>query len=320
MDYRLIINEKPKGKPLCFSYGKTKWIELTVSAAGASADCELGKDYRGQLPDCYLGNLIKEAMKRASLVYLLQFQKPLSVCSLRLEVIDTDGRSETVDIQDRFTLYSMITGKLLRPIPSEWKQHDILQIILTYQKSKERMSREIASLYAYLYSKTRQFETERFFFLWMTMNGFFAACDPANNGKDRNQMETFVLSVNSSLDVLTRDNRDRLCRMTTMFLNSVSSPIKIHNIDDQMENSFAEYIRPHIPSKKDGSRYRVSLYTLLLTDYPYYLRCRMFHANRPIELFSFKDDYELKALGIVNNLIEDYLDRNLVTLFSAEKK
>ena len=316
MKYRLVINDEPNGKPLLFSYGNTKRIELKVSSMGAIATCELKRDYRSQLPDCYLGNLIKEAMKRASLVYLLRYQKSLVIRSLRLEVkTSADSIEEAIDLQNEFTLYSMITGRLKRPISSVWKQRDILQRILTYQKSNENMSREISALYAYLFSKTKTLETERFSYLWMAMNGFFASYDPANNGKDRAQLETFVRSVNPSFDVFTRDDRDKPCKMTAFFLKSLSAPVTIESIDEDAEDSFAEYISDHIPTKKDGSKYHVSLYTLLLTDFPYYLRCRMFHANKPIELFSFTDDYELNALCITNGIMEDFLDSNLTKIF-----
>ena len=54
---------------------------------------------------------------------------------------------------------------------------------------------------------------------------------------------------------------------------------------------------------------------ILLTDFSYYLRCKLFHANRPVELFSFSDDLEIKVLRIVNGLLEEFLDANLIRIF-----
>ncbi len=65
----------------------------------------------------------------------------------------------------------------------------------------------------------------------------------------------------------------------------------------------------------EGKQLNLSTYGYMLGDFPYYVRCSVFHGEKPILLFSFEDDMELKALRISNKLIEEFLDEYLYKCF-----
>lgn len=56
-------------------------------------------------------------------------------------------------------------------------------------------------------------------------------------------------------------------------------------------------------------------YGFLMGQFAYYFRCRLFHANAPMLLFTYKNEYELKCLTLINNLLEDFLDQEVYLLF-----
>ena len=189
---------------------------------------------------------------------------------------------------------------------------------MNYQKSKTTLSHEIAALYAYLYSKTKKNETERFSYLWMAMNGFYAAISPEIKRDDRLQMRALLRKLNLGSENLTSGSRDYPCKKAMIRLLEESEPITRKNIENDAENSFSRYLRTVVLRKRDETLLDLTPYGFLITDFPYYLRCKLFHANKPIELFSFIDDMELKSLRIANGLLEEFLDDNLHKLFTGE--
>lgn len=56
----------------------------------------------------------------------------------------------------------------------------------------------------------------------------------------------------------------------------------------------------------------------VMMELGYQLRCQLFHANKPLPLFSFADERELVFLKIVSDLLEEYLDQELYRLFDPK--
>lgn len=312
MDYELRINNQSKGEPYFFSYGNTKEIILQVSYNRALISRSLAKNYLPILKGSYLMDLMREGMKRASLIHLLLYQKPLKIRDVKLIVSSKNKICESITLTEEFALYSMIECGLLRPLSKEWKEHTIIQFVLKHQKSTDKMARQISALYAYLYSKTRKYETERFNYLWIAMNGLFAALDPKDSGNDRNQMCALVKRYGFGTNLLDKTTRERSGKLTMIHLLQMPEPVTRDSLDS--DSVFTERIMKEVIDKY-GKPVDVSLYGYMLTDFPYYLRCKLFHANRPLELFSFTDDMELKSLRIANGLLEEFLDKELISLF-----
>ena len=314
-DYCLIINNEMKGMPYFFQYGNTKNIELVLSHNTACIRKSFNKDYRNNLkPDSYLFNLFKEGMKRISLLHILYYQKQIKVKSSQLRITGPGNVEEVHDLSDYFILYSLISSGFLRSISKEWRNQDVLQNVLRFQKSKTELAKSTAALYAYLYSKTRSYETERFSYLWMAMNGLYGAMKPEVTN-DRMQMSNMIQVYHLGNDVLTSTNRDEICHLVYIKMKDIEGKVTEESLRGE-HKELAEYISQHIPIDNQTKKpFDLSPYGFLLTDFSYYLRCKLFHANRPVELFSFADDLEIKVLRIVNGLLEEFLDANLIRIF-----
>ena len=317
-DFSLIINKETKGVSYFFQYGNTKNIELIFSLNSACIKKTFAKDYSHNLEaDSYFRNLFKEGMKRISLLHILYYQKQIKVKSVQLVVIRPGGEKEIYDLTNSFVVYSLIKSNLSRPIKQDWRNHHVLQNILRFQKSKPELARKTASLYAYLYSKTKTNETERFSFLWMAMNGMYGSMKPETS-RDREQMANLIKEYYLGTEVLSVNTRHHICHLVDVKLNEINGVITKESLREE-HKELGDYILQHIPINNETKcPFDLSAYGFLLTDFSYYLRCKLFHANRPVELFSFADDLEIKVLQIVNGLLEEFLDNNLINLFISD--
>lgn len=314
--YHLLINKAASVKKLFFKYGNTKDISLQVGKQCAGIEKQFPKDYRPLLSQdkCFLLNMLKEGMKRAALVHILKTHEPLRVYKVTLSISDNKGLIEERDLTAKLKLYSMITERLKRPIDSSWKESEVLQRILNYQKSKEALSREVSSLYAYLYSKTKNYETERFSYLWMAMNGMYAALYPMASSNDREQMIKLLERFSLGTSMHTRNSRKSSGILAMLALKDVKEPVTKDSIINGEHKEILDKAEKVLFDDK-GNRIDISHYGYFITDFAYYLRCHMFHTNTPVQLFCFYDDMELKAIRIVNGLLEEFLDQNLICLF-----
>ena len=86
------------------------------------------------------------------------------------------------------------------------------------------------------------------------------------------------------------------------------------DMNEERCNSLSDFIREKI-IEYGSDNFDVTPYGFMLTDFPYHLRCNLFHAGRPVQLFRFKNDMELKFIRIVNSLFEMFLDQNFHGLF-----
>lgn len=312
VNYKLIINNTVKGHRYCFSYRNTQKISLAVNRSGAEVSFGSTKYYQEHIENKYLHDLIKESIKRAALLYILMYQKPLTIKKMELIITRKRIASETIKLTSSLVFYQMFDVPLLRQIGDEWKDPEVLQNLLKYRKSKEELSRQVSALYAYLFSKTKKKEMERFSYLWIAMNGFFAAI--SGTTKDRDAMNYFVKKYGMGSAVLSGREREKICLPATFELMKVSEPVTKEKVDITAKNPFIDFLSAKL-AEYDKKDFDVTPYGFLLTDFPYYLRCCLFHASHPIELFSFESDWELKSLRIVNGLLEEFLDRHLQTLF-----
>lgn len=310
--YRLSINNSARAPRYTFSYANTRKISLAVSRYGASVSFYSSKYYPEHLANHYLHSLIKESIKRIALIYLLQNQKPLVIKKIGLTIERRGREPETIDLTDSLVFYQMFDEPLLRPLSDAWKDPAVLQKVLLYRKSKDDLARNVSALYAYLFSKTKKKEMERFSYLWIAMNGFFAAV--SGTTKDRDAMNLFVNKFGLGSTVLPGREREKVCSEAVFELLKVPEPVTKEKLDENAQDPFTAFIAAK-HGEYDKKDFDVTPYGFLLTDLPYYLRCSLFHAMCPLELFSFESDWELRTLRIVNGLLEDFLDQNLYDIF-----
>lgn len=319
--YTVLINSDTKGKSFFFSYGNTKFIELVVNKQKASVSASLSRDYSDIdiYDNSYLLNLIKESLKRVMLVHLLKYMEPINMTNISLKIIKNGVCCKIIDLSQYIRLYSMIQKRLIRPIPDEWKQESVIESILAFQKSKLELSKEISALYAYIYSKTKSYETERFSYLWMSMNGFYSS--RSDEKSDAKQMTELVSTLNLGNRSLTRKERDSICPRVVIKLNSIDGKLSYESLSDGRHKDFAIKIQQYLSQlSSENNLVELSAYGFMVVDFPYYLRCKYFHANKPLELFSFEGDMELRTITIANGLLEEFLDKHLYEMFLTKEE
>ena len=215
--YSLLINGEPSGDPYSFSYGQTRPVSLWVSTAGAKICKSFPKDYRNAGADSFLMNLLREGIKKASLVYLLKYRKPLKIRKLLLKTVTPSGDSETTDLTESLVLYSMIESPVTFSDPAVWKRHEVIQAVLNCRKSDPVDSRKLAALYAWLYSKTKAYRTERFLNLWIAFNGMYGAiAQKSNVTGDRTPLNLLVQKFSLGKEILGCKHRDSFGKKTMM--------------------------------------------------------------------------------------------------------
>ena len=316
--YHMTINTKPQGEDYLFSFSQTRDIKLIVSEKGASITAVIGNDYREDPGSAaYLHNLMKEGIKRASLLHLLKYQKPLMIKKLTLEIGADGEETKTYDMSKNIVPFSMVQ-KLLRPISKEWNDTEVLQRILKFRKSKTEYSAHLAALYAYLYSKTKSYESERFTYLWIAMDGIFNVLLPEAK-QIYDKRSRFLSEFGLGTQPLPETPNNEFCPKISLKIKDMDVITKA-SLTSGEHKDVADYIIQNMPIHRDTHRpFDQSAYGFFLTDYPYYLRCKYFHANRPIELFSFLDDLELRSIYKANRLLEEFLDEHLISIFKEVK-
>lgn len=320
--YRMIVNGNSNPDDECYSFcfSQTRDIKLIVSEKGAAITAVIGNDYRDDpYSAAYLHNLMKEGIKRVSLLHLLKYQRPIAIKKLTLEIsADEDGeKPQSYDMTKNIVPFSMIP-KLLRPISKAWDDREVLQSVLEFRKSKAELSAHMAALYAYLFSKTKSYATERFTYLWIAMDGIFNVLLPDTKilyDKRSRFLSEFGLGSEALPDIPSSE----ICPKVSLKIKDMNVITKESLISGE-HKEVADYIIQSMPVNKYTKKpFDQSAYGFFLTDYPYYLRNKYFHGNRPLELFSFLDDLELRSIYKANQILEEFLDEHLISIFTGKK-
>lgn len=314
----LIFNSISKRyKKYIYSFGSTDGVELTISKSGFQITAELTKLYDKE--EMLSGNtyLFPDAIRKALLIYLLTYSKGLKIKSVTVK-IDDDEDTTVFDNEPEPPVYSMINGDLVRNLPISFTNKPVIEYLLNTPKSK--YDRRIASLFAFVTSKSKVYETERFIYLWTSFNGIYSWLSryiAEANGTDRYRREykqiigmQKYLSVGS--ETVGEDDKTRIA-------NSVISVLKNYSVNDASRSFFeqkgiAESIEKEL-SKQNGSKYNLTAYGYLLTQLAYYFRCKIVHGSKPVLLFAYADDSELHCLQILNELLEEFIDEFLPKCF-----
>ena len=325
MKYSYSVTADTAGKKYdeyVYRFGNTSNVALSISSKGFSIRAELGRLYTVSellASDSYL---FSDAVKKALLIYLLKFSKSLDVKSVTIRVGDSE---ETIDFvaDDAPLVFSMIKGELKRAVPKEFSNETIILRLLNTPKSK--YDDLTAALFALLCSKKMVFETERFVYLWMALNGMYnyycntidmikrLKSSEVDDSKKHRKEEQKILCLQRLLKVgnerIKNDSEKTAVANIVEFILQEYSPDDI-NRDFIEKSELNKRIRGAL-KKKDGGQYNLTAYGYILTQLSYYYRCKIIHGNRPIILFAYPDDKELHALRIVNKLLEDFIDETL---------
>lgn len=315
--HTLIINKVGKNsRKYIYDFGSTKNVELTLSETGISITAQLTKVYDKEEMLSGDSYLFPDAIKKALLLYLLKYNKALSIKSITVKI---DNEQEEIPFPKgaKPPIYSMIKGNLQRDLSKEFSNDIVFKCLLKTPKSK--YDKRIASLFALLCSKSKEYETERFIYLWTSFNGMYGWISELiaeANGVERYRKEYkqilgFQQFIGVGKGIIEKDK--------SPIANSVISILKEIPADNVSRSDIeTEEISKRIEGvlyKDSSNKYNLTAYGYVLTQLAYYFRCKIVHGSKPVYLFSYADDKELHSLKIINALLEEFIDTNLSLWF-----
>ncbi len=335
MEYKILVNGRPI-KADChvysFNYGKVKDIRLTISEGKLSIELQMKAKKRADEIFTERNNCFSEALKKGMLFHLILYPKPLPTNNIRIFI--DNGEATDWNPEKSPVIYSLISEGLKRRMPDEWKSADaVFEYFLKNHKTDQDSL--AASLYAFLYSKAKDSETERFQYLWMSMNGLYThlaalKCSdrkPPDNNPPSEREKIQVLEeaegwgtgyVTSTSNPKKNEKESHLAEMAHMIEDVLKEPnFERSDIEELIWNEFI--LKSFKPNNSDNETdQKINLEGYLNLWYPYYLRCKIFHANKPVPLFSLAKEVEIRRLKFVNDRLESYLDHNLWKYFDEE--
>lgn len=316
--HTLIINKFGKNsRKYIYDFGSTKNVELILSETGISITAQLTKVYDKEEMLSGDSYLFPDAIKKALLLYLLKYNKAPNINSITVKI---DDEQEEIPFPKgaKPPIYSMINGNLQRDLSKEFSNDTVFEYLLKTPKSK--YDKRIASLFALLCSKSKEYETERFIYLWTSFNGMYGWISEfvaKANGVERYRKEYMqILGFQQFIDVgketIAEKDKSPIANSVISILKDVSSEQASRSaVEDKTISKRIEGVL----NKDTTNKYNLTAYGYLLTQLAYYFRCKIVHGSKPVYLFSYGDDKELHSLKIINTLLEEFIDNNLPLWF-----
>ncbi len=312
MKYLLMINQKviSSKKSFCCSYGSTKHIYVSYRKDAISISAYIRKKYVLDNENSYLYGLMRDAIKRALAAYTITYNQQIDIRTIEMVLSDEYGREESrVDVIEKLRPYPFFVGELVRKIPSVYSEKTILSKL--FGGIKKEYEKTMSLLYGYIISKTKLIETERLIYLWMSYNGLYRIIS-GNNDNDREGMRLLIEKYRYGNQIFERKKRDALYSEMQLLFSKISSRNIVQRLNDP-EDVIFKRVKTFIDREYAGGD--MSPYGFMITDFAYSIRCGLFHANRPILLYSFDKDLDLICLQVANEFLEDFLDKHIIDIY-----
>ncbi|MBR5419568.1 MAG: hypothetical protein IK115_00315 [Lachnospiraceae bacterium] len=313
-------------KSMIYAFSNTIDIKICISRKGFSL--EVDRTVKKEASALVRDPLFRDAIKKATLIQLIKYGK-ISGEDVYVTIDDVD-----FCIYDRCKktperlIYSLCGTQLQRPMVGNWTEAS-LQRILDVTKSKT--DRLDAALDALLLAKSKLYETERFVYLWMALNGLYgfaaetaAGYMPGENEKSWIKKEYAQIKFYSMiLDYpycQPKEDKEKVLKSLELILariNPAETDLTIKAIKNHDTDNF--YVREisAIFSEIGISEGEMHPYTVLLLYMPYQIRCKYFHGEHTVPLLCFENEHPLPVLRILNNLMEEYLDISIPQWFDG---
>ena len=324
--YEIIINQPSKKcTEVVYDYSATKGkgIKLQISNNAIRIIARLSSLYENDAVVVSTNNIFSDAIKKALLLHLMVYSKNIRIKKMSVLI---DGEKSDIPIPQGGTtppLYSLVVDELVNKTPKDWNNSDFLYAITTRTRSNQ--DTRWAALFAVLCAKSKTFEIERFIYLWMSFNGIYNYfSERINNlrpltkkGKkqqvnEKEELQWFLQLHGLGNEAIERSSSKRIANEVIAILKN-SDVSMIQSAGDLSEELKAQIEGALV--KKDGTKYDLSAYGYLLVSFAYYFRCNVFHANKPLPLFCYADEVELKCLHLINALLENFIDAQLHRIF-----
>lgn len=304
-----------------YEFGHTKNIKLSLSKTGFSISVELNKIYDKE--EMLSGNsyLFPDSIRKGLLLYLIKYNKSLDINSITVK-IDDEYDKVTFDEKVKPLIYSMVNGNLQREISKTFSNDIVFDYLLNTPKSK--YDKRIASLFALLCGKSKEYETERFIYLWTSFNGMYSWLSVfialANNTdkyrKECKKIEGLQQFIGVGNETIAGEDISHIADSVISILKKV--PAECVGRSDIEAEEISKKIEGVLKEDFLSKKYNLTAYGYVLTQLAYYFRCKIIHGSKPVYLFSYADDKELHSLKIINALLEEFIDDNLPLWFDEK--
>lgn len=315
--HKIIINN-PKANAMRFTYdfGNTKNIHILVARGFICIEAELGKIYDKKEMLSQNVHLFPDAIKKALLIHLVLFSAHIKI---RIISVCIDGDSECIiNVAKGHTppLYSMVIGKLNRPFSIKWNNVSIEGILA---QTKSSYDSRTAALFAFICSKCKQYESERFIYLWMAFNGMYNyfsylvsdTHDSIIIKRENKQIRYLQCLFSLGNETIEDNDKKKIAQEVAALIKSESMNITRQFLESEDGKPLCEKIQLLLVRSKDEKPYKLTPYGYLLTQFSYYYRCNIIHASKPLVLFSYADESDICCLRAINSLLEEFIEDNL---------
>lgn len=321
--YAIEINEFTNSqdcKKYYFNYRSTKDICIALTENSIRVSCEMTVEYDPRrFQSCEIP-LFSDAIKKSLLVYLITFSKDIKSNAHQNPpqvsfFIDDENQATT-----SLPVYSLIPDTLTPKMSAAWGSEKVIENILTYTPSKYDST--IASLFALICAKSKDKETERFMYLWMSINGmynFISKCVGKATAKEREKISMMLKMYDLAESAFDSKIRRKIAKHIIQIVseNWDGRAITQESLSDSgSHEKIARAIKAKLKESLPTDSKEIAPYAYLLIELPYYFRCTYFHADEPVLLYAF--EHELKCLRALNMIMESFLDRELYKYFSGE--
>lgn len=293
-----------------------KEVVIRLACDKISVRCDLSTKQEPGASLSAWSPVLARGLKAAMLLHILLYGRQIKIRKLFWQL--GNGELTEYPLDGGIFVYSLLPQNSSSSLSSAWKRERVIHTVL--ELSQREKDYRLAALHAYLMGKWAESETERFFYLWMAMNGLYDYCyeiRPHDNPKKRaceaDRIGIFQQEYAPQTIFLSSVERgkcfeplNRLIFRTKDFLREIRTP------ESPVRRQVCELIREHT-----GKDYSIDAYYYYLLQQTYTYRCMLFHANHPLKLLSYAEESEIILLRTYRSLMEEFLDRALPRWFAS---
>jgi len=342
--YQLIINQGRKvSKPIIAKFGNNIRIEIHIRSTGIVI--QTASSAQKNPEDILNGNdsLFADALKKALQLYVIRYNRYLSITIAQVMIDDKLLSNYSLKDSGSPLVYSLSEGRLRENFTPTWNAEGITNVIA--RTSNSSYDGRFSALHALLAAKSNRYEIERFTYYWMAMNGLYnyIAAEGEKELKKYGAKELLGKEYRK-LGFLDRcydyepirpsgkDERDRGIHEKRIMWHvlPVIRSIPMDCIDDFCiacisSDETNEYVRQVLSAvkrmnEKYGYQEQYLIFPLLVVWLPYQIRCGSFHGEKALPTFCYSNDNLLKALRVINRLLDRFLTAQLPLWLDSDER
>lgn len=335
-----------------FQYNYQKMVvQIGVSSKGFTIIYQTGTSK--SLNEVWESNIVEDATRKCMLIQLILFgNNPAFEKAIVMEndtresktfysqrvfgLIDSGSNVDLTPIKDK----SFITNYLISTVQSNYESG--IAALFSYIFAKSKKSEEEKFTYYWrafngLYSSlakedtyhrntNKDLDTEKSMIQNWIYNNEFTSDSVSKLFNRKVDKELSFEDVNRKFRRFGYIIRGKIAQTNWTqqdIYNALKAPGNTNTNLAQLLN-LKDFLYPQDNSKMwvpiDDKKYiaHISLYSFLMAELAYQMRCDYFHARKPILLYTTATNQSIRSLKLVNVLLENYLDNNILRSISEK--